>query len=352
MNIPSNSFWPGKRVLVTGHTGFKGAWLALWLEMLGAKVSALALPPATDPALFHLLAPWRGLEHANVDIRDFDALNSVVQKVNPEIVLHLAAQALVRKSYRDPLETFGVNVMGTANLLEAVRSLDEFQAAVIVTTDKVYENDASGRAFRETDRLGGKDPYSNSKACAELVSQCYRDSFFAKEAPLATARAGNVVGGGDWSEDRLVPDLIRAMLGRQPVSLRHPNATRPWQHVLEPLGGYLMLAEKLAEGRSGLPFSFNFGPDQDSTLTVANVVDVLNQELGISDGWVQAEGDHPPEAPVLALDSSLATAELGWKPKLDMRDTIRWTAEWYRDWNSGADPRTTTLRQIDRYMSL
>lgn len=346
------AFWRDKTVLVSGHTGFKGAWLCLWLAQMGAKVNAFALQPASDPNLFSLLQPWACERQEMIDLADKEVVSRFVRAVDPEFVFHLAAQSLVRPSYRDPVGTYMTNVMGTGHVLEAIRGLERLRAAVIVTTDKVYENDGSGRAFVEGDRLGGKDPYSNSKACAELLTQSFRDCFFGSGAKIVTVRAGNVVGGGDWSLDRLVPDIIRAMLKGEPISLRYPTATRPWQHVLEPLSGYLMLAQKLVEAPEGMPKAFNFGPDLNSNLTVAEVVDILNSELGLDSGWIPQPGDHPPEAPALALNSELTTQELGWHPKLTMFDTVRWTAEWYKHWRDGDDPKQITLAQIDRYQSL
>ena len=346
-------FWRGRRVLVTGQTGFKGSWLCLWLQRMGAEVSAFALPPLTEPSLYALAAPWTGQQHAIVDLRDGAAVRDAVEGFQPETVFHLAAQALVRASYRLPVETYATNVMGTVHVLEAIRATASVKAAVIVTTDKVYENDGRGHAFREDDRLGGKDPYSNSKACAELATAAYRDTLLGTGGPaVATARAGNVVGGGDWSEDRLVPDVVRALLAGTPVSLRYPGAVRPWQHVLEPLRGYLMLAERLLTQPENAPKALNFGPDHLSVLTVAEVVEILGAAFDGGPGWEQAPGEHPPEAATLTLDSTLAGQSLGWHPLLTMADTIGWTAEWYRAWRNGADPRRLSLDQISRYEDL
>lgn len=346
------NFWQGRRVFVTGQTGFKGAWLCLWLERLGAKVSAFALPPATEPSLYALAAPWKGQDHSFGDLRDFAALADAMRKADPQIVLHLAAQALVRPGYRDPVGTFSTNVMGTIHVLEAARSLPGLEALVSVTSDKVYENDEEGRPFAEADRLGGKDPYSNSKACAELATQCWRDSFFKDGAPIATARAGNVIGGGDWAEARLVPDLVRALDGDGPVVLRFPNAVRPWQHVLEPLAGYLVLAQALAERPQSAPRAVNFGPRPDAFLTVSQVVEAFSARFHGRPGWVVDGGTHPPEAGHLTLDHALATRTLDWRPRLDTDATIGWTADWYRDWREGRDARALTLSQIERYQDL
>ena len=346
------NFWRGRRVLVTGQTGFKGSWLCLWLRHLGAEVSAFALPPLTEPSLYALAAPGPDQTHEIVDLRDGAAVRAAVARARPEIVFHLAAQALVRASYRDPVGTYAANLMGTVHLLEAMRATASVRAAVIVTTDKVSENDGRGRAFVEPDRLGGKDPYSNSKACAELATTAFRDTLLGDGAAVATARAGNVVGGGDWSEDRLVPDVVRALLAGRPVALRYPGSVRPWQHVLEPLGGYLMLGERLLTRPEAAPRALNFGPDHRSTLTVAEMVEILSAAFDGAAGWEQAPGEHPPEAATLTLDSALAGRSLGWFPRLSMEDTIGWTAEWYRGWRAGADPRELSLGQIRRYETL
>ncbi|MGU3492726.1 CDP-glucose 4,6-dehydratase [Xanthobacteraceae bacterium A53D] len=345
-----SGFWAGRRVLVTGHTGFKGAWLCLWLERLGAKVSALALAPDSTPALYDVIGPWGGQAHRVLDIRDGAALAEAVAEAEPQIVLHLAAQALVRASYAAPVETFATNIMGTVNLLEAVRAVPGVEAVVVVTTDKVYANDNAGRPFGEDDTLGGKDPYSNSKACAELVTQCYRDSFFRDFGPkIATARAGNVIGGGDWSADRLVPDFVRALGKGEPVRLRYPDSVRPWQHVLEPLSGYLTLARALVERPAAAPLAVNFGPDPKSFASVAQVAEGLGRAFEIETPWLPAGGTHPPEASALLLASDRATATLGWTPRLVMDDTLSWTADWYRAHRDGADMRAFTLAQIAAY---
>lgn len=347
-------FWRGLRVLVTGQTGFKGAWLCLWLEQLGAKVSAFALPPRTQPSLYELAGPWTGQDHAITDLADRGAVLRAIETAKPQIVFHLAAQALVRASYRDPVGTFATNVMGTLHVLDACRSVPGVEAVVVVTTDKVYENLGAEQPFHETDRLGGKDPYSSSKACAELAVVSFRDSFLARDRPpfLATVRAGNVVGGGDWSQDRLIPDVVRALTAGQKVALRYPHAVRPWQHVLEPLRGYLMLAERLATWPSDAPSAVNFGPDPDSFLTVAEVVDILKTAFPDAKGWEQAPGDHAAEAKTLTLSSHLAEKRLGWRPRLSMAQTIRWTADWYRLQARGASARTLCLEQISDYQAL
>ena len=348
------SFWRGRSVFLTGHTGFKGAWLALWLEQLGAKVTAFALPPEHEPNLYNLAAPWSGQSHHSINLRDEKAVFDIIQEAQPEVIFHMAAQALVRPSYKSPVETFATNVMGTVHVLEAVRHCESVRAAVIVTTDKVYQNHECGEAFVEGDRLGGKDPYSSSKACAEHACQSYGDSFFTDKTNIgiSTVRAGNVVGGGDWSLDRLIPDIIRAHEYGHKVSLRYPDAVRPWQHVLEPLSGYLALAKMLYETPDKSPRSVNFGPEPQSFLTVAEVVDIMSDALNDSPGWVLAPGEHLVEAKTLMLDSTLAANELGWKPLLSMEETIHWTADWYQGMAAGNDPRRLTTDQISRYQNL
>jgi CDP-glucose 4,6-dehydratase len=345
------AFWTGRRVLVTGHTGFKGAWLCLWLERLGARVSAFALPPHTSPSLHALAAPWPDQDHRIVDVRDPDDVAAAIRDAAPEIVFHLAAQSLVRRSYSDPFTTYATNVMGTLSLLLAARDVPAVEALVIATTDKVYENDSSGCAFREGDKLGGKDPYSSSKACAELVTQSFRDSFLSRgrRPAVATVRAGNVIGGGDWSEDRLVPDLVRAMTGRRTLALRYPDAVRPWQHVLEPLRGYLALAEQLVRNPDAMPPALNFGPDPGHWLTVAQVAEIMAHALDANPQWEAAPGLQSPEAGTLALDSGLARSVLGWVPLLSMQETVDWTAQWYKAHHAGHNMRDVTLDQIERY---
>ncbi len=347
-------FWNGRRVLVTGQTGFKGAWLCLWLERLGASVSAFALSPNSEPNLYNLLSPWDGQSHRIADLRDFCTVSKIVRDTAPEVIFHLAAQSLVRPSYNDPINTYATNVMGTLNLLMAVRDTPGVKAVVVATTDKVYENDSSGRAFREEDRLGGKDPYSASKACAELLTRSFRESFLSSDnsPAVTTVRAGNVIGGGDWSEDRLVPDIVRAMSRGESAALRYPDAVRPWQHVLEPLHGYLSLAEHLVSDPQHTPQSINFGPDSGSWLTVAQVADILAVALGSKGRWQRSPGKAPPEARMLTLSSDLAKRTLKWKPRLSMPKTIEWTADWYRAHMEHRDMRETTLNQIAHYEAL
>ena len=319
----------GRRVLLTGHTGFKGSWLALWLTELGAEVTGMALPPDTNPNHWELLG--LKLTDHRLDMRDSAAVSRVLASAKPEIVFHLAAQPLVRRSYRDPLETWSTNVMGTANLLEACRQTPSVRAIVVVTSDKCYENQEWPWGYRETDKLGGHDPYSASKAATELVLASYRNAFFhAPDAPLlASARAGNVIGGGDWSEDRLIPDLVRAVAENTPLQIRSPHATRPWQHVLESLSGYLVLGQKLLEGRRELADGWNFGPEAEGNSTVAEVLTRLNThwpELA----WQATPHPQPHEANLLYLDSTKAKTQLGWKPIWTLDDAITATADWYR----------------------
>ncbi|MGI6245087.1 MAG: CDP-glucose 4,6-dehydratase [Pseudochelatococcus sp.] len=346
-----SAFWRGRRVFVTGHTGFKGAWLCLWLEKLGADVCALALAPEAGPSLYACLAPWANARHHIGDIRDAETLHAHLADFAPEIVLHLAAQALVRRSYEDPAGTFATNVQGTVNLLEAVRAAPSVRAVLVVTSDKVYANDGGGRAFVETDALGGRDPYSNSKACAELVCRSYRDSFLHRNGiRLATARAGNVIGGGDRARDRLIPDFVRAFDRKEPIRLRYPAAVRPWQHVLESLSGYLRYAQALTESPAeDLPDALNFGPDAGSFATVAEVVDAFGAAYGESGGWRQAPGPHPHEAALLTLNAERASRSIGWRPRLDLRQTIGWTAAWYEAHRTGANMRAFSLDQLAAY---
>ena len=349
--MPSASFWQGRRVLLTGHTGFKGMWAAHWLAGLGAEVTGFALPPETSPNLPDVIGLPPGLVSRIGDIRDAQAVRAAVAAARPELVLHMAAQPLVRRSYREPAETFAVNAMGTVTLLEALRGVAGLKAVLVVTSDKTYENRDDGRAYAESDRLGGSDPYSASKAACELAVACWRESFFAPAGvALASARAGNVIGGGDWSEDRLIPDLWRALRAGRPVELRHPGATRPWQHVLEPLAGYLRYLERLAEAPAGpLPPALNFGPVDGAALTVAELAERFWAAFGAAGAWTPAPGDHPPEKARLAIDARLAGATLGWAPRLGADETLDWTAAWYAAFDAGEDMAAVTRRQIDHY---
>jgi CDP-glucose 4,6-dehydratase len=346
----SADFWRGRRVLLTGHTGFKGAWLALWLERLGAEVTGIALPPDTHPSLFEVLEPWPRLVSVLADLREAGPVVEAVERARPDVVFHLAAQALVRRGYAAPVETFAVNVVGTAVLLEALRKRTQPKAIVVVTSDKAYANDDAGRPFTEADRLGGRDPYSASKASQELVAQAWRQSFFADNGPaLATARAGNVIGGGDWAVDRLMADLFRALAANRAVRVRNPEATRPWQHVLEPLAGYLLLAEALA-GAKDVPPALNFGPDPKEVRPVRWVVEQVLARWGDGAGWTATPPGGPPEAAALVLNPRLAGKTLGWRPRLDLDEALDWTVEWHRAHRDKADVRALSIEQIERYM--
>jgi CDP-glucose 4,6-dehydratase len=351
-------FWRGKRVFVTGHTGFKGSWLAIWLESAGAQLTGYALAPPTSPNHYELSGAGRGITSIVADVRDYDRLKAAIAEHRPEIVLHLAAQSVVRASYADPRETYDVNVMGTVNVLEAVRQVGGVKAVVNVTTDKVYENREWLWGYREVDPLGGHDPYSNSKACSELVTNAFRDSFFSPKAfaehgvALGSARAGNVIGGGDWTQDQLLPDAIRAFGRGEPVHLRNPGATRPWQFVLEPLQGYLMLAERLYQDGPAFAGGWNFGPADADAKPVKWMVEKLAELWGEGARWTQDAGKHPHEAGFLKLDSSKAHAELGWLPRLRVDTALEWLVEWYKHQAHGGDVRAKTTEQIRKYERL
>ena len=339
----------GKRVLVTGHTGFKGSWLSLWLKQLGAEVVGISLVPETHPNHWSLLGLESIVQHHELDIRHATEVASVFKATQPEVVFHLAAQPLVRRSYRDPLETWSTNVMGTANVLEACRQTSSVRAILAVTTDKCYENQERAWGYRETDRLGGHDPYSASKAGSELVAASYRRAFFHTDgAPLlATARAGNVIGGGDWSEDRLIPDLVRTIATRQSLEIRSPNATRPWQHVLESLSGYLLLGQKLIEGDQNFDCAWNFGPERSGNLTVADVLNRLQIHWPEMQ-WHQSVVPQPHEANLLYLDSAKAHNQLGWQPVWNLETTLEKTADWYRTFHNSQT--TISTQQLAQYV--
>jgi CDP-glucose 4,6-dehydratase len=332
-NLFDNAY-SSRKVLITGHTGFKGSWLAFWLKQLGAIVCGYSLAPDTNPSHFSLLD--LNINSIIADIRNFHELTKCFQTFQPEIVFHLAAQSLVRRSYRKPLETFETNVMGTANVIEACRTTGSVKVAVIVTSDKCYQNNEWQRGYRESDPMGGHDPYSASKGCAELVTAAYRDSFFVQNIgtqryPLiATVRAGNVIGGGDWAEDRLIPDVIRAASSNKKVIIRNPQAVRPWQHVLEPLSGYLMLGQRLLEGKSAFAEAWNFGPSDEDALTVREVLERLKTHWTGLDIVEVSKENQPHEARMLELDSSKARQKLGWRPVWDFGHTIEQTAKWYQ----------------------
>ena len=347
------AFWRGRRVLLTGHTGFKGSWLALWLESLGGKVSGLSLDIPTSPSLFEAARVGESLRDGRGDVRDLQTVETVIDDVRPEIVFHLAAQSLVRQSYAQPVETYATNVLGTAHVLEAARRAPSVRAVVIVTSDKCYENRESGRAYAEADPIGGHDPYSSSKGCAELVTAAYRSSFFGEgRAAIASARAGNVIGGGDWSQDRLIPDIYRAAVARQRVRIRNPKAVRPWQHVLEPLAGYLMLAERLHDDGTRIAEAWNFGPDKGDSRPVAEIVERVVKLWGDGLRWEQDPGSHPHEAILLRLDSAKARKRLAWHPRLSLDEALSWTVDWYKAFLARQDMRRVSLEQIARYAEL
>lgn len=349
------AFWKGKRVLLTGHTGFKGSWLSLWLQSMGAQVVGYALAPPTNPSLFDVAEVEKGMTSIIGDIRDLEHLRSVFAEHKPEIVIHMAAQALVRYSYVEPVETYSINVMGTVNMLEAVRGTSSVKAVVNVTSDKCYENREWAWGYRENEAMGGYDPYSNSKGCAELVTSAYRNSYFHPEkytehgVALATGRAGNVIGGGDWAGDRLIPDIMRAISCGKPVNIRNPHAIRPWQHVLEPLSGYLLLAEKLYEEGAEYAEAWNFGPNDEDARPVQWIVERLTKSWGEGASWTLDGGDHPHEAHYLKLDCSKAKVRLGWHPRWHLESALGAIIDWHRAFRDEKDMRELTLRQISTY---
>lgn len=349
-------FWAGKRVLVTGHTGFKGGWLVLWLQHLGAEVIGYSLAPPSTPNLFEAARLDENMDSIHGDVRSPENLLRVMAQHQPQVVFHLAAQSLVRESYEHPTETYATNVMGTVHVLDAIRQVDSVRAAVMVTSDKCYENRESPLwGFRETDPMGGLDPYSNSKGCAELVVSSYQRSFFADESRrvgVGTARAGNVIGGGDWADDRLLPDVVRAFLEEASVHIRNPQAVRPWQHVLEPLRAYLTLGQALWDNPGRFAGGWNFGPDEADAQPVGDIVDRVISMWGNGAEAVVAPGPHPHEASFLRLDCAKARSLLGWTPRLPLKQALRWTVEWYKSFDEGADPRSLTLDQIQRYEQL
>jgi CDP-glucose 4,6-dehydratase len=354
-NRMNPEFWRDRKVFLTGHTGFKGSWLTLWLLRLGARVCGYALEPPTDPSLFELANIGDGIQSVLGDVRDRDRLRAEVLRVQPEVVLHLAAQSVVLHSYDDPIETYATNVVGTACVLDAVRQMRRSCIVVNVTTDKVYENRRWAWGYRENDQLGGRDPYSSSKACAELVARAFRESYFFAEGAassrvgLANARAGNVIGGGDWTARQLIPEAVAAMLAGEPVVLRHPAAIRPWQHVLDCLCGYLTLAEALARDATRYSDDWNFGPSDADMQPVARVVEILAEHWGWKEPWVQSAGSYAHEEMDLRLNSQKANRELHWTPRLPLPDALAWTAEWYRRHAQGASARDLCIEQIERY---
>jgi CDP-glucose 4,6-dehydratase len=347
--LPNPKFWHNRRVLVTGHTGFKGSWMVLWLKKLGADVAGLALPPDTNPNLFELADVGAGISSHLADLRDRDAVRQIVADTRPEVVFHLAAQPLVRRSVREPVETIATNVMGAAHLLDALRDRTGLAAILVITSDKVYANTDRGLPFGEGDELGGKDPYSASKAAVELVAASFASTFFSPiDVPLATARAGNVVGGGNFSEDRIVPDLVTALCAGKQLVLRHPEAVRPWQHVLDCIAGYLIYAEALAN-REAVPMTLNFGPEPTHPVTVAEFATALQTAMGSTLGWRHEPVDGSVETKLLTLDSSTARRLLNWRDRLPGHECVAAVAAWYKAWIGGDELREFTLQQICDY---
>src|ERR1041385_6471892 len=356
--MPNHSFWKRRKVFLTGHTGFKGSWLSLWLHALAAEVTGYALPPPTQPNLFEQAEVGRCVRSIEGDIRDFHSLKSALMESRADVVIHMAAQSVVRRGYSDPIETYSSNVMGTVHLLEALRQLKRPCAVVNVTSDKCYENREWVWGYRENDPMGGRDPYSSSKGCAELVATAYRDSFFTASCvegrgiALASARAGNAIGGGDWTADQLIPDLLRAFLAGQPCLIRNPSAIRPWQFVLEPLCGYLMLAERLAGEPSRFASAWNFGPAEADAKPVSWIADELARSWGNRASWNRDGAIHPKEAHFLKLDASKSRTCLGWRPVLPLNSALGWIIEWWRAFEAGGALRRVTSAQIQRYEAL
>ena len=348
-------FWRGKKVFMTGHTGFKGSWLSLWLQQMGAQVTGFALLPPTNPSLFEVANVAQSMTSIIGDIRDAESLARAMRDASPDIVIHMAAQPLVRYSYANPVETYSTNVMGTVHLLEAVRQTPSVRAVVNVTSDKCYDNKEWVWGYRENEAMGGFDPYSNSKGCAELVASAYRNSFFNPEkyhehkVALASVRAGNVIGGGDWAADRLIPDILRAISNNKPVVIRSPHAIRPWQHVLEPLSGYLLLAENLYEQGIAYAEGWNFGPNDEDAKPVQWIVERLTEQWGDGASWLLDGGEHPHEAHYLKLDCSKARMRLDWQPRWHLEHTLEMIVAWQRAWLSKQDMRSFTLKQIEQY---
>ncbi|PPK41407.1 CDP-glucose 4,6-dehydratase [Trinickia symbiotica] len=353
--MAQETFWQGKKVFVTGHTGFKGSWLTLWLTAMGARVTGFSLTPDTAPNLFELARVGHGIESVIDDIRDRQRILSAIESAAPEIVIHMAAQPLVRASYVNPVETYETNVLGTVHLLDAIRHVKGVRSVVIVTTDKCYENREWDWGYRENEPMGGYDPYSSSKGCAELVTAAYRSSFFNPSTysthgvAIASARAGNVIGGGDWSADRLVPDIMRAITNGETVKIRNPYAVRPWQHVLEPLSGYLILAESLYSQGVRHAEAWNFGPHDADARPVEAIVGRLTSQWGENARWQLDGGDHPHEATYLRLDCSKARGRLGWRPRWDLDRALDEIVAWHKAAARGEDMRAVTLAQIDAY---
>ena len=352
-----DTFWKDKRVFLTGHTGFKGAWLSIWLNKLGANVTGFSLEPPTKPSLFEIASLHEKMKSLTGDIRDLSMLRKTLAVSRPDIVIHMAAQALVRESYKNPVETYATNVMGTVHILEAIREVSSVKAVVMVTSDKCYENRDMNRPFQEHEPMGGYDPYSNSKGCAELVIDAYRRSFFNGDAAdsslaaIASARAGNVIGGGDWAADRIIPDCMKALLENRKIVVRNPRATRPWQHVLEPLNGYLALAQKLYEKGKSFAEAWNFGPDEKDAVPVKSLVAQLCNQWNKNAEFIFSDSNGPHEAQYLKLDSTKARERLGWKPRWDITRALSSITAWYRAFQDNRDMHTFCQKQIEEYES-
>ena len=349
--LVKTSAWKGRRVLVTGHTGFKGGWLSLWLHQLGAEVTGFSLPAPTVPSLFEQTRLAELVNHVEGDVRDMDAVEAAVNAARPEVVFHLAAQSLVRYSYDNPIETYATNVMGTVHLLDACRRAESARAIISVTSDKCYENREWIWPYRESDPMGGHDPYSSSKGAAELVISAYRRSFFETGACIASVRAGNVIGGGDWATDRLIPDIVRAMISGERPLIRNPDSVRPWQHVMEALSGYLLIAERLLEERHEFANAWNFGPSEDDSKPVAWIADRMLEMWG-AEGWDRPAGEQPHEAKLLKLDCSKARAALGWRPRLSLEKALEKVVDWHKSVADGDDALEVSLRQLREYGDL
>lgn len=347
-------FWKGKKVFLTGHTGFKGSWLSLWLSSMGAKVTGYGLAPNTTPNLFNVLAIDSLIEKSHIaDIRNLECLQKAMLEAKPDVVIHMAAQPLVRYSYANPVETYSTNVMGTVHVLEGTRTIDSVRATIVITTDKCYENKEWVWGYRENEPMGGYDPYSNSKGCAELVTSAYRQSYFSNTNSVnkvASARAGNVIGGGDWSDDRLIPDAIKAFEANEPLIIRNPLATRPWQHVLEPLSGYLILAQALYKQGSAFASGWNFGPGDEDNRPVQEVVDLLISGWGDSARWEKEDSEQPHEANLLKLDCSKARMKLGWIPKWNLESATQKIVQWQKAFQAKENIQEFSIEQINHYM--
>jgi CDP-glucose 4,6-dehydratase len=352
---PFNNFYKGRKILITGHTGFKGSWLSIWLNKLGADVIGYALPPPTQPSLFDICKLKEKLTSIEGDVRDYKLLKDIFEKYQPEIVFHMAAQSLVRASYIQPLETYETNVMGTVNVLEVCRHASSVKAIVNVTSDKCYENREWIWGYRENDPMGGYDPYSSSKGCAELVTNAYINSYFSADTDkeqakyLASVRAGNIIGGGDWAKDRLIPDCVRASMSNKPIIIRYPDAVRPWQHVLEPIYGYLLLARRLYEDGPAFSGAWNFGPDDCNIKPVRWIVQYMTEHWGNGLSWQVDDGNNPHESWYLKLDCSKAKTKLGWYPQWDLRLALNKTIEWYNAYLNNQDTYHLCINQIENY---